>query len=219
MPLTNSTSEMIFSIAHTRTDTHTRTTLACQILVIGSLTDWCGISHSARANVHTKVQPYRLEVEHGCVSPEQECCYLCQRLYGPSDSSYISVVCVCARVSVCLNVWAFECICMSSLIALTPASVKWDSLPLSVFKSMAEGAATGMNWWIMQASSQFSLLALIETVPVTVERPLTVSCEKSPHIVPDKLFLVAYYLQKRNKCGMRFHTAKLDFSRPSIHHL
>lgn len=48
--------------------------------------------------------------------------------------SYIVLVCSWAHVSVCLNVCTCECNCVSSFIALTPSSVKWDGLPLSVFK-------------------------------------------------------------------------------------
>lgn len=162
MVLTNSSSQMILSITHTRThahinsDTHTRThtTLTCQTLVMGSLRDWSCISHSAGANVysHTKVPPpthahshtYHPEAEHGSVSLEQESCSLSQTslLFRPSDSGYILCVCECVHMCacVCLNVCTFECLCASSLIALTPASVKWDSLPLSVFKRRAERA-------------------------------------------------------------------------------
>lgn len=76
----------------------------------------------------------------------------------------VTSVCFCAHVSVCLNVCTCECNRVSSLIALTLASVKWDGLPLSVFKSVAQKTGAELNWWVAQASSEMKLLALIETV-------------------------------------------------------
>lgn len=74
--------------------------------------------------------------------------------------SYIVLVCSWAHVSVCLNVCTCECNCVSSLIALTPSSVKWDGLPLSVFKRGAQRAKDELKWWIMQAVCEMSLLAV-----------------------------------------------------------
>ena len=97
-------------------------------------------THTQYHHTHTHTHTHTpLEAEHGCVSLEQESCSLSQRLplFRPSDSSYILSVCVCVCAHVCKCVFESMhiCICVSSLIALSPASVKWDSLPLSVLRA------------------------------------------------------------------------------------
>lgn len=163
MLLTNSSSQMILSITHRHTHMHT-----WQTHVMGSLEYRSCISHNIGANMDSYSHPqthiiYRMGMAM----------YQWNRkaaLYLTGWHQIAHLVSVCVDVYECVfSVCMFKCICVSSLIALTPGSVKWDCLPLSVFKSSWESRVAKINWWITKASSQMSLLALIETMLVSVD--------------------------------------------------
>lgn len=125
---------MILSITCTRP--HTRTG-ACSEITVGPA--------SVTVQVHTHVQPPTLEhtgshtylpnrLKMAMYHRNRKSCSLSMRLLVQAIRYRLQLVSGCVYVCVC------ECDSASVLIALTPASVKWNHLLLSVFKSKTERA-------------------------------------------------------------------------------
>lgn len=188
---------------------------------MGSVRDWSCISHSTGANLcsHTQiyVQTYHLEAKNGSEWLEQESCHA----EGTSGSEQLQLrlqlhhIGVFLGTCVSLNVCTCECNCVSSLIALTPSSVKWDGLPLSVFKRGPQRARDEMNWWIMQAVCEMNLLAVIETEE---ESHLTLNQKKiypyACYVIMDNIGCTSDWL---HPVYFKFVRPRLQFSRTSQH--
>lgn len=135
---------------------------------MGSRRDWCYISHNVGVEgySHTCTPTGIFPNTHMYMLNYWSCMLFISflLLLRPSDSLYILRMYVCGAMCDCICI--FESICVSALIALTPTSVKWESPSICLKERAWESTVAETKWWIMQTSTQTTLLTLIGTVQV-----------------------------------------------------
>lgn len=143
-------------------------------------------------------------------------------LFRPSDSLYILRMYVCGAMCECICI--FESICVSALIALTPTSVKWESPSICLKEQGWESTVDETKWWIMQTSTQMTLLTLIGTVQVKYSshcgtKSMTNCSCYALHLIEcsARCDLAGNYCQRIQFGGASFPWAHFQILKPLIH--